>query len=585
MDRISVKAITAMISSGSPRLPISPRENGSVRLADKSSRLQVDVVPAPWEHDCERRLKEAVAIGNLHLVIGDYTEPGVSENGGRCANATLFDVDLLRGRVRAITSLVGLPPLVLQKCEQFSALCCPFMPSSGMVSGVDIEGVADSLRWGHPLDGRTIFRGVKVVPPHSVVSLEVGKSAEIEPWEPRPSTQPFEALSQEQLVDAQIEAMFAAVSRLPSSGAFLSLSGGLDSRAASVVLLSQGRRVPCVSMAGSQYSLDARLASQFCAIHNVAHKIIEFGDDYIKRLPELAMRAATITGGVACLSQTIDLYMYSQLDSAHHIRISGHLGNQVGRGGVESIAVASLSEQIFSNELRLALERRPREPWFVARMAEAGYASVLFDQEVHYWSVANYMLGSSCVLQLSPYGDVTLIELAREGMSRDARFRAPTKVSIRRRDMRHRVFGPPRHRSFQRTILSRYADGKDTVPINWGWRARGGWSVRWSPAVLRAATDAVAWKLGRQYKPLKAPMMRLSGALGRPSALVAWPDMIEGPLRGLVYDVLLSKKVAESGLFEMSNLRHVLEEHFRARVNHHATIYRAMEIGLGLIAR
>ena len=574
-----------MTASESPLHGISSRRSRSLQLTDQSGRLHVEVEPAPWFHDGERRLREAAALGHLHLVVGDYTEPGVSDQEGRCANAALIEVDLIGGRVRAISSLVGLPPIVLQKTGQFSALSCPFMPGGRMAGVADIEGIADALRWGHPLDGRTIFRDLHIVPPHSAVTLEVGREPVIEPQHLTASLHRDEMLNQEQLVEAQIEAMLAAASRLPSADAFLSLSGGLDSRTVSVALLGIGRRVPCVSMAGSQYSLDARLARRFCETHDLRHEVIEFGDDYIKRLPDLALQSAALTGGVACLSQTIDLYMYSQLDSAAHIRISGHLGNQVGRGGVESIAAAGLSAEIFSRDLRLALERRPREPWFVARMAEARYARVLFEQEVHFWSIANYMLGSSRALQLSPYADVTLIELAMATISRDARFRNPTKVSIRRRDMRHRLFGPPRRQSFQRTILTRYAGLHNDVPINWGWRARGGWSVRWSAAALRAATDAVACKLGRQYAPLKGPMMYVSRVLGRPSSLVAWPEMLQGPLRALTYDILLSKEILESGLFEIDRLRQALDEHFQGRANHHAAIFRAMEIALGLVSR
>jgi hypothetical protein len=560
-------------------------EEHYLRLADRSNRLQAEVEPAPWVSDCVPRLEAAAANGVLQLVVGDYTEPGVSAKDGRCANAVLIEIDLEGVSASAISSIVGLPPITLRRGPGFDSLSCPLLPRLDKASGVDIDGVADTLRWGHPLDGRTIFRDVVVVPPHSSVELDPDKPASVERLAASDSLRSYEELTAAQLVDAQVAAMLASAKRVPTSGTFLSLSGGLDSRTASVALLSQGNRVPCVSMAASPYSLDASIARQFCEASGLPHEIVEFRDDYVSHLTDLAQQSAALTGGVACLGQTVDLYLYSRVDAASHIRISGHLGNQVGRGGVESIAAASLNDRIFSDDVRRALAQRPREPWFLPRMARAGYASVLFEQEVHYWSVANFMLGSSRALQLSPYADVALIGLSKAVISRDPRFSSPTRASIRRRDLRHRMFGPPVSMSFQRNILSRYGAAARDVPINWGWRARGGWSFRGSPAALRFAADALACKMGRQYKVLKSPMARVSGMLGNPSELVSWQDVIRGPLRELTCDTLLSKDVVESGLFHTASLRSVLDEHFQARADHHGTIVRALEIALGLASR
>jgi hypothetical protein len=585
IDRIPVKAVRATTSSIGA-FPENPgRRDRGLCFADPSNRLRVDIEPAPWVSDCANRLHAAAATGVLQLVVGDYTEPGASTKAGPCANAALIEVNLAAGYVFAISSIVGLPPITLRKDSRFQSMSCPLFPVADATSSVDIDGVADTLRWGHPLDGRTVYSGLVVVPPYSSVILDAGKSVTVQRLHTTDPLQSYGHFSAVQLLEAQIAAMLGAAKRMPTSGTFLSLSGGLDSRTASVALLSQGNRMPCVSMAASPYSLDGQIAREFCIANGLPHESIVFREDYYKRLPGLVQQSAALTGGVASLSQTVDLYLYSCLDSTSHIRVSGHLGNQVGRGGVESIAAATLNERIFSEDLRQALELRPREAWFLPRMAQTGYASVLFEQEVHYWSVANFMLGSSRALQLSPYADVTLIELSRVAISRDPRFRNPTRVSIRRRDLRHRLFGPPIPESFQRTMLIRYGTAGREVPINWGWRARGGWSVRGRPAAVRFAADAFACKMGRQYKLLKSPMTRLSRALGNPSELVAWQDVIKGPLRELTCDTLLSKETLESGLFNPATLRSVLDEHFQARSDHHGTIVRALEIALGLASQ
>ena len=582
VDRIPVKAVCATMTSSPQFAGATAPDSRLLQFTDRSNRLKIEVEPAPWVPDSAQRIRLAGASGILQLVVGDYTEPGASSKDGLCANAALIEIDLVAGHARAISSIVGLPPITYRTDGNFDSFSCPLLPNRNVPRQFDIDGVADTLRWGHPLDGRTLFKDVFVVPPHSSLTLEPGKPLIVRRLSTNESPASHKSLDQSQLLESQVAAMLSAAARMPSSNAFLSLSGGLDSRTALVALLSQGHSVPCVSMAGSPYSLDARIARQFCMAHGLAHEIVEFGADYIRCLPDLARQSALLTGGVSSLSQTIDLYLYSQIGKTSLIRISGHLGNQVGRGGVESIAATSVHDQIFSEELRLALARRPLSPWFVPRMTEVGFSSVLFEQEVHYWSIANYMLGSSRALQLSPYADVALLEMAKAWFDDDPQFTNLTRATIRRRDMRHRLFGPPIQRSFQRTILTRHDTAGRNVPINWGWQAHGGWSFRGSPAALRFAADALASKLGRQYKSLKRPMTRLSSALGNPSELVGWPTVLRGPLRTFACDVLLSRRIAESGLFEMSNLRHALDEHFSGHVNHHDTLYRAFEIALGL---
>ena len=121
--------------------------------------------------------------------------------------------------------------------------------------------------------------------------------------------------------------------------------------------------------------------------------------------------------------------------------------------------------------------------------------------------------------------------------------------------------------------------------MNLGWRTHGGWSVRAAPLTLRFVADALANKLGKQYRALAGTMTRLSRALGNPSELVTWPEMLRGPLRDLTHDILLSREITESGLFDSKELQRTLTEHFSARTDHHGTLYRALEVALGVISR
>ena len=285
VDPIPVKAVSATMDAPSQSAETSDRPGRVMQFADHSTRLSIEIEPAPWISDCVQRLRHSAATGVLQLVVGDYTEPGASTKDDPCANAVRVDVDLVAGQARAISSLVGLPPIALLKGHRFSSFSCPLLPSGISPTGIDIDGIADTLRWGHPLDGRTLHKDIVIVPPHSSVTLEPDKPVTITRLPTKGTPESRDEFSLPQLLEAQIAAMLSAAARLRTADAFLSLSGGLDSRVALVALLSQGHSVPCVSMAGSPYSLDARIARQFCTALGLPHQVVDFGNDYINRLP------------------------------------------------------------------------------------------------------------------------------------------------------------------------------------------------------------------------------------------------------------------------------------------------------------
>src|SRR5205814_4679285 len=98
-------------------------------------------------------------------------------------------------------------------------------------------------------------------------------------------------------------------------------------------------------------------------VNSVAHEVILLGDDFRRRLPELALRAAALTGGVSSVSQSVDLYLYDCVAPSWTTRVSGNFGNQVGRGGVESLSAYRPSPEVFSEELQTRLGQRPSVPW------------------------------------------------------------------------------------------------------------------------------------------------------------------------------------------------------------------------------
>ena len=512
--------------------------------------------------------------GRICVLIGDDSELTCFNLGESYANLLQWDVDLRLGRVRCTTSVVGLPPVFLLESAQGCGLAAPFRPASahGLALGrIDVEAAADVLRWGHPIDDRTLAGNLRLAPVNACICLSQ-EGLEIVPL-PRPAWDEQDGGAEyANIVELQIAAFARAAARLPDSSAFVSLSGGLDSRAVAMAVIAAGRVVRCVTLARDQRSLDSRLAAAFCKAYGVEHRIILTDEQFRQGLADRVVSCAELTLGVSALSQSVDLFMYEQLGREFSSRISGNLGNQVGRGGVESVSVNAHPEEVFTPRLQRALQARPLEPWYIERMRTRGFAHTLFTEEVNYWSIPNYVLGSAHAVQLTPYADSLLMQLAAKLFAGMSELRAPSAQSIRRRDLRHRIAGPPIEQSFQRRLL-RTADARGrAVAINWGWLAAGGWSPRWMLAALPTAASAVLGKF--------SPSMQRACSALPPFGLADWPWLLQNDLRDLTHDCLASEAVRSSELFDQQKMSALLERHFRGSAPRYATVSRVLEIAL-----
>jgi hypothetical protein len=532
-----------------------------------------------------RTLAGAPADTPLECVIGDVNEVTVASDGPPYVNATLIKLSWRSSKAWVSSSLTGLPPVFVFRAAEGSCVSCPFFPENARGSlEPDPDGIADTLRWGHPIDGRTLFVNLTAVAANSVVAISSTFDLAVQASEAWPDAS-FSSLSREDIVHEQAITFGKAAARLDTEGAFVSLSGGLDSRTSLVALLSHGRRVPCITMAGSPDSLDARLAGAYCRVQGLPHHTVLLDEHFEKRVPDLLMRSAELTGGVACLMQTADLFLNENLPAALSTRISGNLGNQVGRGGVESLSVYQPIAEVFSSTIRERLAQRPLTPWFIPRLAERDYGETLFGQEVPFWSIPNYVVGSSRALQLTPYADRHLLLLSRAAFARDSELRQPSRKILRKRDVRHRILGTPRTLSFQRQFIAQHDQLGRNVPLNWGWRAGGGSSFRWRWYALGSAADAAMIKLGGRPGPLIALAKWASGQLGHRSALVDWPGLLKGRLREMALDTVTARSVREAGVFDYGALGAMMKRHFAGRDDCHLTAIRAFELALGISAR
>jgi len=67
------------------------------------------------------------------------------------------------------------------------------------------------------------------------------------------------------------------------------------------------------------------------------------------------MEASQLSGGLASVEQAHQVYVYQQLERFGSRRLSGYLGNQVGRRGVEGISIRNAEPCVLNDTLRVAV--------------------------------------------------------------------------------------------------------------------------------------------------------------------------------------------------------------------------------------
>jgi len=509
------------------------------------------------------------------VLLGDGSE---SHRSAECmSNATIVEYDLHRRRLRIRTSIVGLPPVFLYKepsrvvlaSDLWSLRCWP-----GVSLAFDPHAVRDLCRIGYPVGFRTLFAGISVVPGGSVVEVALNGQVTVRRAWRMPEAAPEE--SWEAYTDFQARLFRDVVRGIDLRDSFLSLTAGLDTRTILAALLAEGKSVPAVTMSWKNLSLDARTARDLCRAYGIPHEIIRFDERFTAEFPGHALAASRLSGGLAGVGQATEVAFYHRIGGKWKARLSGNLGNQVGRGGVEQVSLrngdlAMLGEGVVSS----GAVAEASDHWFYGDDRRGAPLERLFSlqSETLFSSIGNYCIGHHFVVQRSPYASRRLIEALARAPS-DARCRAPRSIfRIRCDDLHHRFLGYPAHRSFQRKSISAVGGYVAQCPINWGWRVRGGVSPKRTVAGLLTFLDALAASQGldRSWFGRALETVRITGRYD-------FRQTRKWCSREFLRDTLLRREIRERGLLNVPRIETMLDEHFAGRRDHHANLMLALDL-------
>ena len=199
---------------------------------------------------------------------------------------------------------------------------------------LDPRGLGEFIACGCVLENRTLFEGIRVLPPGSAWIFRGGvlqqKSTYFEPEEWEKQSPLSLQVYYQKLRDVFSENLPRYFNGNQHLG--MSLTGGLDSRMILAWHKASPGSLPCYSFGGMfRDSQDVRLARRLAGACNQPHKVIPVGDDFLSNFPRYAERSVYLTDGCLEVIHSPDLYVNERAREIAPVRMTGNYGGEVLR--------------------------------------------------------------------------------------------------------------------------------------------------------------------------------------------------------------------------------------------------------------
>ena len=263
---------------------------------------------------------------------------------------------------------------------------------------------------GYPLEHRTLFRNVRLVPAGHEVILDHSHVVLKKLWE-LPDKQHTE-YGLTEYTARQIDAFEEGLGCIDLAGGFLSLTAGLDTRAIFSGIVRRERNIPARTLTGEAISLDGTIAQQLCYAYGIEHETVPLDETFQRKLPTYAATASLLSGGLVGLEEAHEVYFHEIVSRRFTARISGNLGNQLGRHAVERISKRKAHPAFFHPDLKNMAASQENGLW-ESKNPGSTVASEEWPllKETLFSQLANYCIGASYCIQRSPYAKRGLIQL------------------------------------------------------------------------------------------------------------------------------------------------------------------------------
>jgi asparagine synthase (glutamine-hydrolysing) len=198
----------------------------------------------------------------------------------------------------------------------------------------DPAGVVQFLTYGCTLEGRTLFRGIHLLPGGSLWSFESEKCHKRkyffpETWEAQPilSVEDFESKFQETF-KAVLPRYVESQERMG-----ISLTGGLDTRMIMACLPRSSGKTICYTFSGETgCTLDDKLAARVASVCGLEHQLLRISADFFSDFSAHVDRTVYITDGYLGATGAHEIDLNKQARQLALVRLTGNYGSEVLRG-------------------------------------------------------------------------------------------------------------------------------------------------------------------------------------------------------------------------------------------------------------
>ncbi len=273
------------------------------------------------------------------------------------------------------------------------------------------ESLAEFFSCGCPLNNKTLFSGMSIIPGGSTWAFIPGQNVNKEFYFRPEIWENQETLSSSEYYD-KLKATFTRVLPRYFNGkeqVGVSLTGGVDSRMVMAWSNVAAGHLPSYTFGGMfRDCIDVKIARRVAKICNQPHHIIHVGNEFLSQFSDLAEKTVYITDGGMDVSGSADLFVNKIVREIAPARLTGNYGGEVLRS-IVAFKPMPLLETLFEQGFRGLMQSAALT--YLRELSNNRLSFVAFKQ-VPWHHYSRLSLELSQITLRSPYLDNELVALA-----------------------------------------------------------------------------------------------------------------------------------------------------------------------------
>ena len=275
---------------------------------------------------------------------------------------------------------------------------------------LDLTALAELFSYGCPLENRTVFSKVRLLPGGSKWSFYTCRSTDKGNYFEREEWENQSRLDEKQYYERFIQIYPRVLQRYfqGQRTVGISLTGGIDTRMLMAWAPCLPFKLPCYTFSGVYRDCaDVKIAGKVALACQQRHETIRINKDFFSEFPALAKRSVYYSDGTMDVSGSAELYVNRKAREIAPVRLTGNYGDQVIRG-VIGFKPLNLCPDIFENQFSMRINGARR----THILDGENPLSFFCTKQVPWYHYPRHALETSQLTIRSPFLDNDLVSLA-----------------------------------------------------------------------------------------------------------------------------------------------------------------------------